>query len=38
MISGSFLLECHGVAETLESMNQVPSKVMFVEFVEVEIP
>jgi len=36
--SGSFLLECDGIAETLQAMNQVSSQVMFVEFVEVEIP
>ena len=36
--SGSLLLECDGIAETLQSMNQVSSEVMFVEFVEVEIP
>src|SRR6516162_7839404 len=36
--SGSFLLECDGIAETLQAMNEVSSEVMFVEFVEVEIP
>jgi len=37
-ISGSFLLECDGVPQALEAMNQVASEVVFVEFVEVEIP
>jgi hypothetical protein len=36
--SGGFLLEFDGITEALQAMNQVSSQVMFVEFVEVEIP
>lgn len=36
--SRSFLLECDGVVETFQAMNEVSGQVMFVEFVEVEIP
>lgn len=35
--SGSCLLQCYGVAQALEAMDQVSSQVMFVEFVEIEI-
>src|ERR1700747_2189479 len=35
--SCGFLLKCHGVAETLQAMNQVSSQVVFVELVQIEI-
>jgi hypothetical protein len=35
-LTRSFLLECDGIAESPQAMNQVSSQVMFVEFVEVD--